>query len=100
MHEVAVSIVNVTESCRFGQAESYHGQDYRPGLREWTTTSTWDCTESRVCSRFGRYSHSFCGWLKHKLCVCVPTWLVLTYGCKVGVEVDGTDVPDEVRARE
>ena len=61
MHEVADSIVKVTEFRRFGQAESYHGQDYRLGLREWTTTSTWVCTDSRVSSRQGGTSAPFVG---------------------------------------
>ena len=61
MHEVAVSTVNVTESSGFGQAESYHWQDYRSGLREWTTTSTWVCTDSRVCSRSSGTGTPFVG---------------------------------------
>ena len=51
MHEVAVSIVKVAESSKFGQAESYHGQDYTPRLRERTTTIRWVCTGSSVSSR-------------------------------------------------
>ena len=50
MHEIAVCIVNVTESSRFGQSESYHGQDNRTRLREWTTTSARICTDGRVVS--------------------------------------------------
>ena len=34
MHEIAVGIVKVAESSRFGQSESYHGQDNRTRLRE------------------------------------------------------------------
>ena len=30
---------------------------------------------------------------------CVPTWVVLTCGCKDGAEVDVSDSPDEVKAR-
>ena len=30
---------------------------------------------------------------------CVPTWVVLTCGCREGVEVDVHDAPDEVKAR-
>ena len=51
MLEIAVCIVKVAESSRFGLAGSYHGQDNRPRLREWTTTRTWVCTDGRVGSR-------------------------------------------------
>ena len=38
-------------------------------------------------------------WAAKERAECAPTWVVLTYGCKEGVEVDVNDVPDEVRAR-
>ena len=38
-------------------------------------------------------------WVAHERAACVPTWVVLTCGCKGGAEVDVNDAPDEVKTR-
>ena len=59
VHKVTVRIVNVAESSRFVLSETDLGQDYRPRLRERTTSSTWVCTNSRVGFRQGGNSTPF-----------------------------------------
>ena len=61
MHEITVCAVEVAMPSRFGQSESYCGQDNRSGLREWTMTSAWICTNGRVGSRKGGTSTPFVG---------------------------------------
>ena len=73
MHEVTVRVVKVAESSRFGQSESYHGQD------EWSTTSAWICTGGRVGSRQGGTCTPL--WAAVERVGCGPTWVVLTCGC-------------------
>ena len=53
MHKITVSVVEAAVPSRFGQSEAYHGQNNRRRLREWTTTSTWICTNGRVGIRKG-----------------------------------------------
>ena len=60
MHKITVRAVNVTESNRFGQAESYHGQDYRPRLRKRVHDQHVGL-DSRVSSRKGGTSTPFEG---------------------------------------
>ena len=81
MHKVTVRIVNVDESSRFGLSKTDHGQVYRPRLRGRATSSTWVCTNGRVGSRKGLL------WACEERAECVPTWEVLTCGCKNGVAV-------------
>ena len=38
-------------------------------------------------------------WVADERAARVPTWVVLTCGCKDGAEVDVSDAPDEVKAR-
>ena len=45
-----------------------------------------------------RSVHALLLWVADERALRVPTWVVLTCGCKVGVEVDGIGVRGEVSA--
>ena len=81
----------------FGQSESCHGQDDRSGLWEWPRPARGSAPMAEwVPASSGP---ALLVWVADERAVCVPTWVVLTCGCKGGAEVDVNDAPDEIKAR-
>ena len=85
MHEVTVRIVNVAESSKFGVSKTDHGQDYRPTLGKEPRPARGSAPMAEWV--LAGAVPALLQWASEERAECVPTWVVLTCGCKEGDDI-------------